>query len=73
MQDQVNYLAPVAEDSVENRSEFVWKTYAHVVGAILAFAGVSAYLYQSGISERIAMPMLNNCTQKVSPSNPPRT
>ena len=60
MQDQVNYLAPVAEDSVENRSEFVWKTYAHVVGAILAFAGVSAYLYQSGISERIAMPMLNN-------------
>ena len=60
MQDQVNYLAPVAEDSVENRSEFVWRTYAHVVGAILAFAGVSAYLYQSGISERIAMPMLNN-------------
>ncbi|MDJ0813249.1 MAG: Bax inhibitor-1 family protein [Woeseiaceae bacterium] len=60
MQDQVNYLAPVAEDSVENRSEFVWKTYAHVVGAILAFAGVSAYLYQSGISERIAMPMLSN-------------
>jgi len=60
MQDQVNYLAPVAEDSVENRSEFVWKTYAHVVGAILAFAGVSAYLYQSGISERIAAPMLNN-------------
>ena len=45
MQDQVNYLAPVAEDSVENRSEFVWKTYAHVVGAILAFAAVSAYLY----------------------------
>ncbi len=60
MQDQVNYLAPVAEDSVENRSEFVWKTYAHVVGAILAFAGVSAYLYQSGVSERIAMPMLSN-------------
>ena len=60
MQDQVNYLAPVAEDSVENRSEFVWKTYAHVVGAILAFAGVSAYLFQAGISERIAGPMLNN-------------
>ena len=60
MQDQVNYLAPVAEDSVENRSEFVWKTYAHVVGAILAFAGVSAYLFQSGISARIAQPMLES-------------
>ena len=60
MQDQVNYLAPVAEDSVENRSEFIWKTYAHVVGAILAFAGVSVYFFQSGISERIAAPMLNN-------------
>jgi FtsH-binding integral membrane protein len=60
MQDQVNYLAPVAQDSVENRSAFIWRTYAHVVGAILAFAAISTYLFQSGISERIAMPMLNN-------------
>mgnify|MGYP001820218448 CR=1 FL=1 len=60
MQEQVNYLAPVAQDSIENRSEFIWKTYAHVVGAILAFAAVSVYLFQSGISERIAAPMLNN-------------
>ena len=60
MQDQVNYLAPVAEASVEDRSQFIWKCYAHVVGAIVAFAAVSAYLYQSGISERIAAPMLNN-------------
>jgi FtsH-binding integral membrane protein len=60
MQEQVNYLAPVAEDSVENRSEFIWKTYAHVVGAILAFAAVQVYFFQSGIAERIAMPMLNN-------------
>jgi FtsH-binding integral membrane protein len=60
MQQQVNYLAPVAQDSVENRSEFIWKCYAHVVGAILAFAAVSVYFFQSGISERIAAPMLNN-------------
>jgi FtsH-binding integral membrane protein len=60
MQEQVNYLAPVAEDSVENRSEFIWKTYAHVVGAILAFAAVQVYFFQSGIAERIAMPMLSN-------------
>jgi len=60
MQDQVNYLAPVAQASVEDRSEFIWKCYAHVVGAILAFAAVEVYLFQSGIAERIAMPMLNN-------------
>ena len=60
MQEQVNYLAPVAQDSIENRSEFIWKTYAHVVGAILAFAAVSVYLFQSGISQRIAQPMFNN-------------
>ncbi|MDH3351590.1 MAG: Bax inhibitor-1 family protein, partial [Gammaproteobacteria bacterium] len=58
MQDQVNHLAPVAQASVEERSEFIWKCYAHVVGAILAFAAISVYFFQSGISERIAMPML---------------
>jgi FtsH-binding integral membrane protein len=60
MQEQVNYLASVAQDSVENRSEFIWKCYAHVVGAVLAFAALSVYFFQSGLSERIAAPMLNN-------------
>jgi uncharacterized protein len=60
MQTQVNPLAPVADLSVEDRSEFIWKCYAHVVGAILAFAGVEVYLFQAGIAERIAAPMLNN-------------
>ena len=60
MNQNVNYLAPVAEASVEARSNFIWKCYAHVVGAILAFAGVSAYLYTSGVSARIAYTMLEN-------------
>ena len=60
MNQNVNYLAPVAEASVEARSNFIWKCYAHVVGAILAFAGVSAYLYTSGVSARIAYAMLEN-------------
>jgi len=60
MQDNVNYLAPVAEQSVETRSDFIWKCYAHVVGAILAFAGVEVYLFQSGIAERITAPMVSN-------------
>jgi len=60
MQEQVNYLAPVAEDSLESRSEFIWKCYAHVVGGILAFVAVEVYLFQSGIAQRIAQPMLGN-------------
>ena len=60
MQQDVNYLGPVAEASVETRSEFIWKVYAHVVGAILAFAAVEVYLFQSGIAARIAIPMLSN-------------
>ena len=60
MNDNVNYLGPVSSLSVEDRSDFIWKCYAHVVGAIIAFAGIEAYFFQSGIAERIAMPMLQN-------------
>jgi FtsH-binding integral membrane protein len=60
MSDNVNYLAPVSEASVEDRSDFIWKCYAHVVGAIIAFAAIEVYFFQSGIAERIAIPMLNN-------------
>ena len=60
MNENVNYLAPVAELSAEDRSSFIWKCYAHVVGAIVAFAAIEVYLFQSGIAERIAAPMLSN-------------
>ncbi len=60
MSDNVNYLGPVSEASVEDRSDFIWKCYAHVVGAILAFAAIEVYFFTSGIAERIAGPMLNN-------------
>jgi len=60
MSDNVNYLGPVSGASVEDRSDFIWKCYAHVVGAILAFAAIETYFFQSGIAERIAAPMLNN-------------
>lgn len=60
MQDQLNHLAPVSAASVEDRSEFIWKCYAHVVGAILAFAAIEVYFFQSGIAERIARPMFEN-------------
>jgi hypothetical protein len=60
MQENINHLAPVASASLSDRSEFIWKTYAHVVGAILAFAAVEVYLFQSGVAMAIAEPMLNN-------------
>lgn len=60
MQDQVGHLTPVAHASVEDRSEFIWKCYAHVVGAIVAFAAIEVYFFQSGIAGKIAAPMLSN-------------
>ena len=60
MSDNVNYLAPVSELSVEDRSTFIWKCYAHVVGAILAFAAIEVYLFQSGVAAAITEPMINN-------------
>jgi FtsH-binding integral membrane protein len=60
MNDNVNYLAPVSELSVDDRSTFIWKCYAHVVGAILAFAAIEVYLFESGIARAITEPMLNN-------------
>jgi len=55
MNQNVNYLAPVSEASVEDRSNFIWNCYAHVVGAILVFAGIEGYLIQTGIAESIAV------------------
>jgi hypothetical protein len=60
MSDNVNYLGPVSDASVEDRSDFIWKCYAHVVVAILAFAAIEVYFFSSGIAERIAAPMRNN-------------
>jgi FtsH-binding integral membrane protein len=60
MQDNVNHLAPVSTLSVDARSNFIWKCYAHVVGAIMAFAAVEVYLFQSGIAQQITAPMMNN-------------
>ena len=60
MEDNLNSAAPVSSLAVDDRSEFIWKCYAHVVGAILAFAAVEAYLITSGVAFRIAPAMINN-------------
>ncbi len=45
--------------AVADRSEFIWKCYAHVVGAILAFAAIEVYLFKTGVAWRIAGPMMD--------------
>jgi len=60
MQDNLNPASVAQAQAVETRSQFIWKCYAHVVGAILAFAAIEAYLFSSGIAERIALPMMQN-------------
>ena len=60
MQNNVNSMAPVSSLAVESRSEFIWKCYAHVVGAILALIAIEYYLFSSGIARSIAEPMLRS-------------
>ncbi|MEO1202834.1 MAG: Bax inhibitor-1 family protein [Pseudomonadota bacterium] len=55
----LNYDA-VANASEKDRSEFIWKCYAHVVGGLMAFAAVLGYMVQSGIAESIFGVMMNN-------------
>ena len=49
---------PVAELSVETRSDFIWRTYGHVAAAILLFAGIETYLFSNGLAMPIAQSML---------------
>ena len=58
MQDNLRTITRTG--AAESRAEFIWKCYAHVIGAILAFAAIEAYLFNAGIAERIARPMLEN-------------
>ena len=60
MQDNLNSMAPVSSLAVEDRSQFIWKCYAHVVGAILALIAVEYYLFSSGAAEAIAQTMMRS-------------
>jgi FtsH-binding integral membrane protein len=49
---------PVAQLSAASRSDFIWRTYGHVADAILLFAGIETYLFDSGLAVPIAQSML---------------
>ena len=49
---------PVSELSADTRSSFIWRTYGHVAAAILLFAGIETYLFETGIALPLAQSML---------------
>lgn len=59
MQDNLNQMS-VAAAPVEARSQFIWKCYAHVAGAILAFAAIESYLITSGVAAAMFEVMMGN-------------
>jgi FtsH-binding integral membrane protein len=48
------YRTPVAALGDDARAAFLTRTYAHLLGAILAFAGIEVFLFQSGLAAVIA-------------------
>jgi FtsH-binding integral membrane protein len=49
---------PVSALGNDARSTFIWRTYGHVAGAILGFAAIESYLFDSGLAEPLARSML---------------
>jgi len=60
MQDNLTPVSQAQSYAVESRADFIWKCYAHVVVAILAFAAIEVYLFSSGVAMRIAAPIMKN-------------
>lgn len=60
MQDNLNTMAPVSALATEDRATFIWKCYAHVVGAILALVAIETYLFSSGAAAPIANAMMQS-------------
>ena len=52
-------VSAVAGLAVEERSKFIVRTYAHLLGAIGAFTLLEVYFFQSGLAERIAGALLS--------------
>ena len=57
MQQNYNTAVPVSSLAVDDRSDFIWKVYAHVVGALLSMVAIESYLFSSGVAWKIAQPM----------------
>jgi FtsH-binding integral membrane protein len=49
---------PVAAIGVDERATFITRTYIHLLGAVLGFAAIEIWLFQSGFAEALARSML---------------
>ena len=52
------YAPPVAALGDDARAAFLTRTYAHLLGAILAFAGIEVFLFSSGLAQPMAEAMI---------------
>ncbi len=50
---------PVSQTDTRTRALFLFRTYNHLMGSILAFTGIEIALFQSGIAQKIAPPMMS--------------
>ena len=48
-----SYGVPVAASHAAVRAAFIKRTYAHLLGAVLAFVGLEAFLFSTGMAEQI--------------------
>lgn len=55
---EANTWTPVSNASVDARVTFIRRTYAHLMGAILAFIGIQVALFQTGMAAVIAETLL---------------
>lgn len=51
---------PVAHASVDTRARFISRTYTHLLGAILLFAGIEVALFKTGVAYQIAGALAQN-------------
>jgi len=54
------YAVPAAQAGVNERAEFIKKTYLHLGAAIVAFVLLQAAIFTSGVAEDIAATILGN-------------
>jgi len=60
--ERIYEISPERRDvwslGVDVRAQFIWRTYAHVLGALLGFVLIEAVIFSSGAAERITESLL---------------
>lgn len=58
MNEYLNYAPPVDASIADRRAQFIFRTYANLFGAIVAFTAIEVFLFTTGLAEPIARAML---------------